>query len=43
MWDEITYLFPNFNGAIIEVDKEFHPTFYSNCLSTHAEIEVKSG
>ena len=34
MWDEITYPFPNFNGATVEVwewDKQFHPTFYNGC------------
>ena len=31
MWGEITYPFPNCNGAAIEVlgmDKQFHPTFH---------------
>ena len=32
MWDEITYPFPNFNGAsTVGMDKEFHPTYYNGC------------
>ena len=36
LWDEITYAFPNFNSATVEVRKWiFHPTIYQacNCLS----------
>ena len=34
VWDEITYPFPNFNGATIDVlgmNKLFHPTIYNGC------------
>ena len=33
MWDEITYLFPNFNGMPFKMgmDKWFHLTFYNGC------------
>ena len=34
VWDEITYPFPNFNGATIEVwdgYKQFHCTIYIGC------------
>ena len=34
MWDEITYPFPNFNGATVDVwewDKQFHFTLYNIC------------
>ena len=40
MWDEITYPFPNFNGATDEVNEwisDFVPHFI---MDVHARIEV---
>ena len=38
VWNEITYAFPNFNGATM--DKEFHPMLYLVChyLSTGLKL-----
>ena len=35
VWDEITYPFPNFNSATIDIlgmDKQFHPTHYDDIV-----------
>ena len=36
VWGEITYTFPNINGAAVEVWELFHPILYDGCnhLST---------
>ena len=33
VWDEITYLFPNFNGCTwsLGMDKKFHPALHNRC------------
>ena len=31
MWNEITYIFPNFDGATVEVNKYFLPALYLTC------------
>ena len=32
VWDEITYLFPNFNGRwSLGTDEQFHPMLYRAC------------
>ena len=45
MWDEIIYLFLNFNGATVEVDgmdNKFHTTLYRGVwLLFHAGMLVK--
>ena len=43
MWNKITYPFPNFNGATVEIleqDELFSTIFYWEWLLIHAEIKV---
>ena len=44
VWDEITYPFPNFNGATVEVwvwISNFIPHIIMDVITTHAGIKVK--